>query len=214
MISAEGLLVDLPGDALHWPIRVTFACIRNEIFSKFDGCAAVYVLDPKLLFSSNPSEQITASLQDRQSNSAAASYVPVTIPHQFLPQLSKGTFLLGEMDDPGNSWVFGEEGELFEQKLLGSHRIDSGYTSIITAEAFDELQQGAKESLQLKLPSWSDFVKIVTDDPVEWPNPKLQPLFLFAGTMVQSDTAHVYRSPASGPSVRGLVISTSAESVD
>ena len=174
----------------------------------------MYVLDPKILFSSDPSEHITASLQDRQSNSVAALYVPVTIPRKFLPQLSEGTFQMGEMDDPGNSWVFGEEGELFEHKLLGSHKIASGYTSIITAEAFDEMQRGANESLQLKLPSWSDFVKIVNGDMVEWPNPKLQPLFLFAGTMVQSDVANVYRNPASGPSLRGLVISTSAESVD
>lgn len=174
----------------------------------------MYVLDPKILFSNNPSEQITTALHDRQSNSAAAPYVPVTVPHEFLSQLSQGTFQLGEMDDPGNSWVFGEEGELFEQKLLGSHKIDSGYTSIITAQAFDEMQRGAKKSLQLKLPSWSEFVQLVTDDMVEWPNPKLQPLFLFAGTMVQSDIANVYRQPASGPSLRGLVISTSTESVD
>ena len=196
------------------PTSATFACITSGFSANLDGCAAVYVLDPKILFSSNPSQQLTASLQDRHSNSAAASYVPVKIPHKFLPQLSKGAFQLGEMDDPGNSWVFGEEGELFEHKLLGSHKIDSGYTSIITAEAFDEMQQGATESLQLKLPSWSEFVKIVTCDMVEWPNPKLQPLFLFAGTMVQSDIANVYRNPASSPSLRGIVISTSAESVD
>ena len=174
----------------------------------------MYILDPKILFSSNPSELIKNSLQDRQSNSAAAPYVPVTLPHAFLPQLSEGAFQLGEMDDPGNSWVFGEEGELFEQKLLGSHKIISGYTSIITSEAFDEMQRGAKESLQLKLPSWSEFVKIVTGDSVAWPSPKLQPLFLFAGRMVESDVANVYRNPAAGSVVSGLVISTSAESVD
>lgn len=83
--------------------------------------------------------------------------MPVTLPHAFLPQLSEGAFQLGEMDDPGNSWVFGVEGDLFEQKLLGSHKIVSGFTSIITAEAFHEMQRGAKERLQLKLPSWSEF---------------------------------------------------------
>ena len=178
------------------------------------GFAAVYVLDPKILFSSNPSQQIRSSVQESQSNSVAAPYVPVTIPHKFLPQLSQGTFQLGELDDPGNSWVFGEEGELFEQKLLGSHKIESGYTSIITAEAFDEMQRGANESLQLKLPSWSEFVKIVTGEAIEWPHPKLQPLFHFAGTMVESNIANVYRNPASGSLLTGLVISTNAEGVD
>lgn len=176
--------------------------------------AAVYVLDPKILFSSNPSEQIKSSILDRQSNHVAAPYVPVIVPQKFLSQLSNGMFQLGEMDDPGNSWVFGEEGELYEHKLLGSHKIDSGYTSIITAEAFDEMQQGSHESLQLKLPSWSEFVRIVTGDVVEWPHPRLQPLFLFAGAMVQSDVANVYRNPASGALLKGLVISTNAAEVD
>ena len=179
-----------------------------------DAFAAVYVLDPKILFSSNPSEQITTSLQDRQSNHVAAPYVPVTIPHNFLSQLSKGMFQLGEMDDPGNSWVFGEEGELFEHKLLGSHKIVSGYTSIITSEAFEKLQEGSNERLQLKLPSWSEFVRIITGEMVEWPHPKLQPLFLFAGAMIESDVANVYRNPACGSWLKGLVISTSAEGVD
>lgn len=172
------------------------------------------MLDPKILFSSNPSEQITSSIQERQSNHAAAPYVPVAVPQKFLSQLSSGVFQLGEMDDPGNSWVFGEEGELYEHKLLGSHKTDSGYTSIITAEAFDEMQQGSNESVQLKLPSWSEFVRIVTGDMVEWPHPRLQPLFLFAGAMVQSDVANVYRNPASGALLKGLVISTSAAEVD
>lgn len=176
--------------------------------------AAVYVLDPKILYSSNPAEQITSSQQDRHSSNAAAPYVSVTVPKAFLPQLSEGIFQLGEMDDPGNSWVFGEEGELFEQKLLGSHSIESGYTSIVTAEAFDEMQRGAKDSLRLKLPPWAEFTKILTDDYVEWPHPKLQPLFLFAGTMVESNMASVYRNPASVASLKGLIISTNADSVD
>ena len=171
------------------------------------------MLDPKVLFSSNPAAQVNSSQRDRQASNAAAPYVPVTVPKAFLPQLAEGIFQLGEMDDPGNSWVFGEEGELFEHQLLGSHKIESGYTSIITAEAFDEMQRGANDALKLKLPTWSDFVRIVTDDYVEWPHPQLQTLFLFAGTMVESDIASVYRNPASGI-LKGLVISTNAESVD
>ena len=49
---------------------------------------------------------------------------------------------------------------------------------------------------------------------VEWPHPKLQPFFLFAGAMIESDVANVYRNPASGSLLKGLVISTSAEGVD
>lgn len=190
------------------------ACVVRGVSGLQNGFAAVYVLDPKILFSSNPSEHITSSLQDRQSHNAAAPYVPVIIPQIFVSQLSQGVFHLGEMDDPGNSWVFGEEGELFEHKLLGAHKINSGYTSIITAQAFDEIQQGSHQRLQQKLPSWSEFVSIVTGDMVAWPHPKLQSLFLFAGAMVESDVANVYRNPASGSVLKGLVISTSAEGVD
>ena len=177
-------------------------------------CCAVYVLDPKILFSDSPSEQISSSQQDWQSSNAAAPYVQVSLPRAFLPKLSVGQFQLGETDDPGNSWVFGEEGELFEQKLLGSHKVNSGFTSIITAEAFDEMQRGADDNVRMKLPTWSDFTKIVTGDDLTWPHPQLQPLFLFAGTIIESDTANVYRQPASGASVTGLVISTNAEGVD
>lgn len=177
-------------------------------------CLAVYVLDPKIMFSNTSSEQIKSSQKDRQSNNAAALYVQATLPTAFLTKLSDGQFQLGETDDPGNSWVFGEEGELFEQKLLGSHQVESGFTSIITAEAFDKLQQGADDSVRSKLPTWSEFTKIVTGDNARWPYPQSQPLFLFAGTMVESDMASVYRNPASGEAVTGLVISTNAEGVD
>lgn len=188
-----------------------FACFRKSIYC---CCGAVYVLDPKILFSNSPSDQINNSQQDWRSSNAAAPYVQVSLPRAFLPNLSDGQFQLGEMDDPGNSWVFGEEGELFEQKLLGSHKVNSGFTSIITAEAFDEMQRGADDNVKMKLPTWSDFTKIVTGDDVTWPHPQLQPLFLFAGTIVESDTASVYRNPASGACVTGLVISTNAEGVD
>ena len=173
---------------------------------------AVYVLDPKVLFSSSPSEQIQKSQHSRQSSNDAAPFVEVTVPKTFLPRLPDGQFILGEMDDPGNSWVFGNEGELFEQKLLGSHKIESGFTSIITAEAFDEMQLGKDDSIKFKLPSWSEFTKIVTGD-VMWPHPQLQPMFLFAGTMVQSDIASVYQNPAAGP-MTGQVISTNEEDED
>ena len=166
------------------------------------------------MFSNTSAEHIKSSQKDRQSNNAAALYVQVTLPIAFLTKLSDGQFELGEMDDPGNSWVFGEEGELFEQKLLGSHKVESGFTSIITAEAFDNLQPGADDNVRLKLPAWSEFTKIVTGDNVRWPYPQSQPVFLFAGTMVESDMASVYRNPASGDAVTGLVISTNAEGVD
>ena len=175
--------------------------------------AAVYVLDPKILFSSSPSDQISSGQTSRQSSNAAAPFVQVTVSKSFLPKLSQGQFALGEMDDPGNSWVFGDEGELFEQKLLGSHKVESGFTSIVTAEAFEEMRNGKNNSVKLKLPSWSDFTKIVTGDTASWPHPQLQPLFVFAGTMVESDIASVYRNPAAG-AMTGLVISTNAEGVD
>ncbi|KAL0036173.1 hypothetical protein WJX79_006824 [Trebouxia sp. C0005] len=98
------------------------AKFRQRHFSSNAETVQVYVLDPKILFSNSPSDQINNSQQDWRSSNAAAPYVQVSLPRAFLPNLSDGQFQLGEMDDPGNSWVFGEEGELFEQKLLGSHK--------------------------------------------------------------------------------------------
>lgn len=207
-------------DIVHFASSLWLAAYAHSFKSSYlifllsCSCIAVYVLDPKILFSSSPSEYIRNSQQNRRSNNTAAPFVQVILPKTFLPKLSEGQFQLGEMDDPGNSWVFGQEGELFEQKLLGSHKVTSGFTSIITAEAFDELQRGADASIHMKLPSWSDFTKFATGHDVQWPHPQLQSLFLFAGTMVESDMASVYQNPSSGESVTGLVISTNAESID
>ncbi|DBB06426.1 TPA: hypothetical protein ACH3X1_011986 [Trebouxia sp. C0004] len=187
---------------------------QQRHFSSNSETVQVYVLDPKILFGNSPSDQINSSKQDWQSGNAAAPYVQVSLPRAFLAKFSDGQFQLGEMDEPGNSWVFGEEGELFEQKLLGSHKVNSGFTSVIAAEAFDAMQRGPDDTVRMNLPTWSDFTKIVTGDDITWPHPRLQPLFLFAGTIVESDTASVYRNPASGASVTGLVISTHAEGVD
>ncbi|KAL0055462.1 hypothetical protein WJX82_000727 [Trebouxia sp. C0006] len=175
-----------------WQVKTFLrqANFRQRHFSSNAETVQVYVLDPKILFSDSPSEKISSSQQDWQSSNAAAPYVQVSLPRAFLPKLSVGQFQLGEMDDPGNSWVFGEE------------------------EAFDEMQRGADDNVRMKLPTWSDFTKIVTGDDLTWPHPQLQPLFLFAGTIIESDTASVYRQPASGASVTGLVISTNAEGVD
>ena len=118
------------------------------------------------------------------------------------------------MDNPGNSWVFGQEGELFEQKLLGSHAIESGFTSIVSAEALDELRSDSQDAVRLKLPTWEQFKQIVHDDDVTWPHPQLQPLIIFAGHMIESDTGSVYRNPASGSNITGLTICTNSEEVD
>lgn len=174
----------------------------------------MYILDPKILFSKDPAQQIASGWQHRDCANAAAPYVPVTVPRTFLSKLTEGHFQLGDMDNPGNSWIFGEEGELFEQKHLGSHTVDSGFTSIVTAEAFAEIQRGPKDVVQLKLPTWEQFTDIMSGDEVTWPNPQLQPLMLFAGRMVESDTASVYRNPSSGDNVTGIVITTSADEVD
>lgn len=172
------------------------------------------MLDPKILFSHAPDQKLAEIWKTRETGSSAAPYVPVTVPRSFLNHLSDGQFQLGDMDNPGNSWVFGEDGELFEQRLLGSHTIESGFTSIITAEAFNEIQHGPKGALQLKLPSWEQFKQIVYHDDVKWPHPQLQPLIIFAGHMIESDTGSVYRNPASGSHLAGLTISTSSEEVD
>lgn len=172
------------------------------------------MIDPKILFSKEPAQQIQILSKGRESAGSAAPYVTVDIPRSFLSKLSCGAFQLGDLDNPGNSWVFGEEGELFEQKLLGSHTVESGFTSIVTAEALSEIRTGFQGELQLKLPSWEQFKSIVHDDNTQWPHPCLQPVFLFAGHMIESDTGSVYRTPASGSRMTGLTISTNSEEID
>lgn len=177
-------------------------------------CCAVYVLDPKILFNKSPIQKIAELWKKRESRGSAAPYVSLRIPRQFVKQLSQGQFELGDMDNPGNSWVFGQEGELFEQKLLGSHAIESGFTSIVSAEALDELQSDSQDAVRLKLPTWEQFKQIVHDNDVTWPHPQLQPLIIFAGHMIESDTGSVYQNPASGSNITGLTISTNSEEVD
>ena len=66
----------------------------------------------------------------------------------------------------------------------------------------------------MKLPTWEQFTEIMSSDEVAWPHPQLQPLMLFAGRMIESDTASVYQNPASGDDITGIAITTSADEVD
>jgi hypothetical protein len=46
-------------------------------------------------------------------------------------EMVQARFLLGDSDDPECSWIIGQHGELFEYRLLGIHRVTSGFTSIL-----------------------------------------------------------------------------------
>lgn len=50
---------------------------------------------------------------------------------------------LGSAMAAGNSWHFGEEGELFQYKFSGRHAVHSGFTSLVLAH---ELQGGPRVS--------------------------------------------------------------------
>jgi hypothetical protein len=50
-------------------------------------------------------------------------------------------FSLGDGDTPEGSWVVGEQGELFEYKLVGVHSVRSGYSAALRC------QDGATSSL-------------------------------------------------------------------
>ncbi len=112
-----------------------------------------------------------------------------------------------------NYFYFGNEGELFEYKLLGSHSSSSGMTCILDKNA------------SLDRFSWEEF-KAQIDEKMKrgemgrytiWCPPKP---FLFVGLLEQSyglDGALVYALPGRSPCVRaarGLLIQSFYESFD
>ncbi|KXZ43896.1 hypothetical protein GPECTOR_78g84 [Gonium pectorale] len=109
----------------------------------------------------------------------------LTVPRELVPKLSKGVSELADMDEPGIEWYFGERAEIFDYKLLGEHRTQSGFTSLIQRDVLERIRRGEVA----KLPSWEQFLEL-TSDQVTWPHRKMP--FLFAGRMVEASVAAVY----------------------
>lgn len=54
---------------------------------------------------------------------------------------AQARFSLGDGDTPEGSWVVGKQGELFEYKLVGVHKVVSGFSAVLRC------QEGASGSL-------------------------------------------------------------------
>jgi hypothetical protein len=111
-------------------------------------------------------------------------------------------FLKGDTDAPESHWVVGEAAEMFDYKLLGVHRVASGFTCIVNSPdakpgqvekfipALDEAAQGL---------TWKDFADRASHAHGEeskrdmegqsewWP-----PGFVWAGRLVDCASAAVY----------------------
>ncbi len=46
---------------------------------------------------------------------------------------ARAALVVADVEAAGNSWHFGEEGELFQYKFAGRHAVYSGFTSLVLA---------------------------------------------------------------------------------
>lgn len=132
----------------------------------------------------------------------AAASVSLHLPAELLPSLSKGINQLGDMDDPMDEWFFGKQAEIFQYRLVGVTSTQSGFTSLITADALARAR--AREA---PLPAWEAFRQEVMAGAARFPS-RHHP-FLFAGHMVECAEAAVYQLVEDGKIV-GLLVSSEA----
>ncbi len=150
-------------------------------------CCAVIVADPREILQVGRG----ASLQLR---------VPLT----FLPQLSSPKFELGEADDPMSSYIFGKHKEIFEYNFAGSVSTRSGFVSLITKQALNDLEPSAIswEALQASAEEKGGYLSGSKPD-----NP-----FLFVGQILEAAAVGVYTSHE-GPDLDGVLITTSDDEI-
>lgn len=137
-----------------------------------------------------------------QQHAAEEMYTPVVVPKQLVPALSKGQNELGDMDDPMNNWYFGKKDEIFRYRLIGTHLTQSGFSSIIRRDRLQQIYDGDVAGL----PSWEEFQKAYQRG---LSFPSMRHPFLFAGLMVETSEAAVYKLEQEGK-VAGLLISSEA----
>ncbi|MEW5301655.1 MAG: hypothetical protein WDW36_004502 [Sanguina aurantia] len=117
---------------------------------------------------------------------------------------TQGQLELDEMDEPMNSFVFGEKDELFRYRMVGEHATQSGWTSIISRQTVQGLSASGEAGRGL--PSWQQFVEQAGN--AKGPFLEIAP-FLFVGRILEAPAAAVYVLEGKGVA-RGLLISSSA----
>lgn len=99
----------------------------------------------------------------------------------------QASFRYGDSDTPEGTWVAGEHGELFEYKLLGVHKVISGWSSVMHCPGsahgseLPSIPDHAKAQLREALSSGADTAWRPSEGPL-----------LFAGELVDCETASVY----------------------
>ncbi|GBF92041.1 hypothetical protein Rsub_04388 [Raphidocelis subcapitata] len=169
------------------------------------GPTDVVVIDPRAVLEGRAGE---------------ARSVKLRVPAALLPALSKGINKLGDMDDPMDEYYFGKAAEIFEYRLVGVSSTQSGFTSIVTAEALERARAsgggggasggggggGGGEGAP-PLPDWESFRQDLLSGAARFPS-RRHP-FLFAGHMLESAEAAVYELKEGDETV-GLLVSSEA----
>jgi hypothetical protein len=135
-------------------------------------------------------------------HSDADTAVRIQTPTSFLPDIAKGSFELGDADEPTNSYSFGKHAEFFKLKFVGKCQCQSGYVGLIASESMG----GARAALD-----WEAFREGVDQETISFPNKDTG--FLFAGPVVHSDSVSVFKFEEGGR-VAGLLITSDAEELD
>lgn len=71
-------------------------------------------------------------------------------------------FIKGDSDAPESHWVVGESTEMFNYKLLGVHRVESGFSCIVDAPGA-KAGQGAGALPEVSGVSYSEFDSIAKE---------------------------------------------------
>ena len=124
------------------------------------------------------------------------------VPATFLPELARGTFDLGDADEPTNSYSFGKPAEFFQLRYVGKCQCQSGYVGIITA---DKLGKAGPAW------DWEAFRRGIDQETLVFPDEASG--FLFAGPVVQSNSVSVFKHEEGGE-VDGLLITSDVEEMD
>jgi len=180
----------------------------------------LYMLDPLLLLEPE-------RLRSRENETAVGvskGFVGVGVSDAVLASIQDGGKMeLGDMDDPQSHWTFGQPGEIFQYRYVGSHVVVSGWTCAVLAETLHEITSGQRPPSPR---AWARFSKLAQgNDRVL--SSSLQdadlPQMLFAGRLLDCPSASVYelppprgcsRSDGGSDLPKGLMIVNDYESVD
>lgn len=182
----------------------------------------VCAIDPLLVLEP---ERLKAAMDSASSKpddpATVLPWVSFKVPFRMLAQLNAGRLELADHDDPGNHWLFGQEGELFQLKFVGRHSVHSGFTSLIIQSELTAVLNAApadkanRKQVAAGLEgghSWLAFMQHVRGSSGEglWPTPELP--FLFAGTAIDCASVGVYTLGA-GSDMKGLQLSSEYDDI-